>query len=185
VDNAVYSFGAQLSNGIPITPFKEDKEDTEFLCLMNYLENIKDLPDMREANSHAFKMEHIHKFNLDNYIAEYDYALCGGSDTDSEPDDQTISPVKEIDFNVVGKKGSEGGTQEEEHPYGGTLSENHHNSKSAGSRAGRLPKSINAALDGFSMKMAKTKSFHSKLSNTKLLLKASSVGGDSGTKSEC
>jgi CTD small phosphatase-like protein 2 len=27
VDNAVYSFGAQLSNGIPITPFKDDKED--------------------------------------------------------------------------------------------------------------------------------------------------------------
>lgn len=37
VDNAVFSFGAQLANGIPITPFKEDKEDTEFICLMNYI----------------------------------------------------------------------------------------------------------------------------------------------------
>ena len=27
VDNAVYSFGAQLANGIPITPFKDDKDD--------------------------------------------------------------------------------------------------------------------------------------------------------------
>jgi CTD small phosphatase-like protein 2 len=30
VDNAVYSFGNQLDNGIPITPFKEDPEDQEF-----------------------------------------------------------------------------------------------------------------------------------------------------------
>lgn len=34
VDNAVYSFGAQLSNGVPICPFKDDKEDREFLFLM-------------------------------------------------------------------------------------------------------------------------------------------------------
>ena len=40
VDNAVYSFGKQLSNGIPITPFKDDKEDQEFKCLMNYVEAI-------------------------------------------------------------------------------------------------------------------------------------------------
>ena len=31
VDNAVYGFEYQLSNGIPITPFKEDKTDWEFL----------------------------------------------------------------------------------------------------------------------------------------------------------
>ena len=30
VDNAVYSFGAQLANGVPITPFKDDREDCEF-----------------------------------------------------------------------------------------------------------------------------------------------------------
>jgi CTD small phosphatase-like protein 2 len=40
VDNAVYSFGAQLSNGIPITPFKDDKDDREFVCLMNYISII-------------------------------------------------------------------------------------------------------------------------------------------------
>ena len=27
VDNAVYSFGEQIDNGIPITPFKEDPTD--------------------------------------------------------------------------------------------------------------------------------------------------------------
>lgn len=63
VDNAVYSFGAQLSNGIPITPFKDDKDDTEFVCLMNYLQNIIDLDDFREANRDAFRMEQVYKFN--------------------------------------------------------------------------------------------------------------------------
>jgi len=57
VDNAVYSFGSQLSNGIPITPFKDDKEDREFLFLMNYLENIKDLDDLRVANRELFRMD--------------------------------------------------------------------------------------------------------------------------------
>ena len=33
VDNAVYSFGFQLENGIPIIPFYEDKEDEELLHL--------------------------------------------------------------------------------------------------------------------------------------------------------
>jgi len=68
VDNAVYSFGAQLSNGIPITPFKDDKDDREFICLMNYLTAIKDCDDLRVPNKAAFKMEQVYKFNLDNYI---------------------------------------------------------------------------------------------------------------------
>jgi len=37
VDNAIYSFGFQLSNGIPIIPFKHDKTDNEFLFLKRFL----------------------------------------------------------------------------------------------------------------------------------------------------
>jgi hypothetical protein len=121
VDNAVYSFGAQLSNGIPITPFKEDKDDTEFLSLMDYLQNIKDMPDYRIANRQAFKMEHIHKFNLDNYIAEYDYDLCG-EDSDDDEQSDSEDQQKGLDFNEVMKKDSEGGTQDNSNPYGGTQS---------------------------------------------------------------
>jgi CTD small phosphatase-like protein 2 len=33
VDNAVYSFGYQLENGIPIIPFYDDKKDEELLHL--------------------------------------------------------------------------------------------------------------------------------------------------------
>mmetsp|Transcript_42317 Transcript_42317/g.57557 ORF Transcript_42317/g.57557 Transcript_42317/m.57557 type:complete len:125 (-) Transcript_42317:325-699(-) len=54
VDNAVYSFGAQLDNGIPITPFSEDKNDTEFLCLINYIKGLTEHEDFREANKAAF-----------------------------------------------------------------------------------------------------------------------------------
>lgn len=60
VDNAVYSFGAQLANGIPITPFKDDVDDREFLYLMSYLEVLKDCEDMRELNREAFKMEQVY-----------------------------------------------------------------------------------------------------------------------------
>ena len=38
VDNAVYSFGYQLDNGIPIIPFYDDKEDIELVHLVQYLE---------------------------------------------------------------------------------------------------------------------------------------------------
>jgi len=72
VDNAVYSFGAQLSNGIPITPFKDDKDDREFLCLMNYLDMIKDVEDFRIPNKEAFKMEQVYRFNLGSYIHYYE-----------------------------------------------------------------------------------------------------------------
>ena len=72
VDNAVYSFGKQLSNGIPITPFKEDPDDVEFEFLINYLYDIKDYDDFREVNREAFKMELVYKFNNSTYIEEYE-----------------------------------------------------------------------------------------------------------------
>jgi len=68
VDNAVYSFGAQLANGVPITPFKDDKEDREFEYLQNYLNILKDYDDMRELNKEAFKMEQVYQFKLEPYI---------------------------------------------------------------------------------------------------------------------
>ena len=37
VDNAVYSFGFQLDNGVPILPFYDDKLDEEMLHLIYYL----------------------------------------------------------------------------------------------------------------------------------------------------
>ena len=54
VDNAIYSFGAQLSNGIPITPFKEDRNDREFRFLKRFLLDIRTCEDFREPLRAAF-----------------------------------------------------------------------------------------------------------------------------------
>ena len=48
VDNAAYSFGYQLENGIPILPFYDDPSDLELEHLIVYLETIAECEDLRE-----------------------------------------------------------------------------------------------------------------------------------------
>jgi hypothetical protein len=76
VDNAVYSFGAQLDNGIPITPFKEDPEDNEFKHLIGHLKACALADDMREENKHIFRFSELLKYNFANFIDYYDYEEC-------------------------------------------------------------------------------------------------------------
>lgn len=54
VDNAVYSFGFQLNNGIPIIPFYNDKKDEELLHLIYYINCLAGFDDIREQNRKAF-----------------------------------------------------------------------------------------------------------------------------------
>ena len=84
VDNAVYSFGSQLSNGIPILPFKFDKEDIEFTDLMYYIEQIHNQPDYRVCNEQAFQLEKVFKFNLQNYVEYYKYDENDNSDNEED-----------------------------------------------------------------------------------------------------
>lgn len=76
VDNAVYSFGAQLDNGIPITPFKEDVDDNEFLHLMGHLSKCADAYDMRDENRKVFRFGQLLKYKFDKFIELYDYEEC-------------------------------------------------------------------------------------------------------------
>lgn len=76
VDNAVYSFGEQVDNGIPITPFKEDPRDTEFLHLIKYLEMCAEVHDVREINRKAFQLGKIFKTDLEPFIKYYDFEEC-------------------------------------------------------------------------------------------------------------
>ena len=48
VDNAVYSFGFQLDNGIPILPFYDDIKDEEMLHLIYYIRCLAKFEDIRE-----------------------------------------------------------------------------------------------------------------------------------------
>lgn len=55
VDNAVYSFGYQLDNGIPIIPYYDDKQnDEELMHLIYYINCIYNSPDVRDQNRKAF-----------------------------------------------------------------------------------------------------------------------------------
>ena len=55
VDNAVYSFGYQLDNGIPIIPYYDDKQnDEELMHLVYYFNCIFNSPDIRVQNRKAF-----------------------------------------------------------------------------------------------------------------------------------
>lgn len=57
VDNALYSYGLQLANGVPIIPYYNCKEDAELLILSEYLMSLKDESDIREVNNAVFKYD--------------------------------------------------------------------------------------------------------------------------------
>ena len=55
VDNAFYSFGFQIDNGIPILPFFRDKEDSELMDLSDFLLTIKSEGDLRSPLMDYFR----------------------------------------------------------------------------------------------------------------------------------
>ncbi|CAK68015.1 unnamed protein product (macronuclear) [Paramecium tetraurelia] len=56
IDNASYSFGQQIDNGVPIIAFYDDKQDQELLYLQNYLMKFRVVTDVRELNSQLLKV---------------------------------------------------------------------------------------------------------------------------------
>ena len=59
VDNAMYSFGYQLDNGIPIIPYYYNKTDRELKTLVAYLKGLYHVKDVREINIKSFKLHHF------------------------------------------------------------------------------------------------------------------------------
>ena len=60
IDNSLYSFANQLSNGILISSYYYNKSDKELINLRNYLKNIIDLDkDVRTINQKVFNFEKI------------------------------------------------------------------------------------------------------------------------------
>lgn len=66
VDNAVYSFGYQIDNGIPIISWLDDKQDRELLNLVDYMKVLARAEDIRVMNRETFK---LHSF-YEDYLRE-------------------------------------------------------------------------------------------------------------------
>jgi len=58
IDNAAYSFGFQIENGIPIIPFYDNKADQELRHLIPYLKFLSSVEDLREINRQTFRLHH-------------------------------------------------------------------------------------------------------------------------------
>jgi Dullard-like phosphatase family protein len=71
IDNAVYSFGFQLDNGIPIIPFYDDPADEELHHLVFYMKCLSTLEDMRVQNQNAFQLSALDSTFIEKYLEEY------------------------------------------------------------------------------------------------------------------
>jgi CTD small phosphatase-like protein 2 len=70
VDNAAYSFGMQLENGIPIIPFYDNKADQELRNLIPYLKFLSSVKDLREVNKQTFKLHHYLNYDEPEELLE-------------------------------------------------------------------------------------------------------------------
>lgn len=57
VDNASYSFGYQIDNGIPILPFYDNKSDVELRLLVPFLLCLNQIQDVRPHIKNTFNLE--------------------------------------------------------------------------------------------------------------------------------
>lgn len=120
-------------------------------------------------------MEQVYQFNLDKFINYYDYDQCNEKSDDEYSDNEEKDQAHCFSEEALGNE--EPTTESENNPFGSGSSASYPKEKSnsmgsASLKSGKhkqLPKSIKFCLDGFSEKMAKTKSFHQKLSNKSLL----------------
>ena len=76
VDNAAYSFAYQIDNGIPIISWHENRDDKELLNLMDYLQSLVDVEDIREVNYETFHLrtfyeDYMHEFLLNTELSSY------------------------------------------------------------------------------------------------------------------
>lgn len=60
VDNSAHSFAMQPDNGIPISSFYENDEDSALICLQDFLTHLYDHQnDVRPLLKHTFELEEI------------------------------------------------------------------------------------------------------------------------------
>ena len=107
VDNAVYSFGFQLDNGIPIIPYYEDAKDEELLHLVYYINCLASFEDVREQNRKAFQLRELDSSQLDAYLEQS--VEEGGHEGTYSEDEEDYQQYEEEE-----EEEGEGGHKEEE-----------------------------------------------------------------------
>ena len=75
VDNAVYSFGFKMDNGIPIVPFYDDPSDEELHHIAFYMKCLSTLKVMRVQNRNAFQHSLLDSVFIEKYLEEF-YSNC-------------------------------------------------------------------------------------------------------------
>jgi CTD small phosphatase-like protein 2 len=68
VDNSILSFAFDLDNGVPINSFLgTEQDDKELLFLYSFLEEIRDIPDVRTKIRESFKLKTLQSSILNPY----------------------------------------------------------------------------------------------------------------------
>ena len=67
VDNAAYSFGYQIDNGIPIISWHDDRYDKELYNLIDYIKVLARAADIREINRQTFRLRSFYE----DYIKQF------------------------------------------------------------------------------------------------------------------
>lgn len=70
VDNAAYSFGFQLENGVPIISWRDDKHDRELFNLIGYMKMLSEAGDIRELNVQTFHLPTFYEDYLREFVAQ-------------------------------------------------------------------------------------------------------------------
>jgi CTD small phosphatase-like protein 2 len=70
VDNAAYSFGYQVDNGVPIISWHDDPYDRELFNLIDYLKALSKADDIREVNRPTFHLASFYEDYIEEFMAK-------------------------------------------------------------------------------------------------------------------
>ena len=71
IDNHIWSFAANLSNGIPVVDFIGKSNDNELIKLMKYVHSIAQFDNLREINEATFSLQKITDSPIETFIQYY------------------------------------------------------------------------------------------------------------------
>jgi Dullard-like phosphatase family protein len=71
IDNSVLSFCNQIENGIPILPFYSNRDDTELLDLILYLNHLYNANDIRVENKKIIGLQKYYQSNNENSCSSF------------------------------------------------------------------------------------------------------------------